>query len=289
MARQRKNRRKKITEKKEKKSFDNYIVLCKLIITIILGLFTALYPILNTIYKINYQSKCEKFYCIPGEYFNSNINNALLYLSCIVILVLISIMPAFMKKYFEKTEDLTKGQLAEAAVISVGIGMEMGLFNVYNLDIIMKKTYKTNVIFYSINKWINNNVNFIVILVVVFGSLSILGITLIDKIKCIQWNWIKNVVFIGLTISLTTSVLLMLYGTIFKLSISIENKTKYEFVTYDNDEYVILSSYDEKLLIIPFEINENGHYIFKTDQYLFSERYGGRYQYRDIKYSPKIN
>ena len=179
--------------------------------------------------------------------------------------------------------------MAEAAVISVGIGMEMGLFNVYNLDIIMKKTYKTNVIFYSINKWINNNVNFIVILVVVFGSLSILGITLIDKIKCIQWNWIKNVVFIGLTISLTTSVLLMLYGTIFKLSISIENKTKYEFVTYDNDEYVILSSYDEKLLIIPFEINENGHYIFKTDQYLFSERYGGRYQYRDIKYSPKIN
>lgn len=88
-----------------------------------------------------------KFYCIPCEYFNSNINNALLYLSCIVILVLISIMPAFMKKYFEKTEDLTKGQLAEAAVISVGIGMEMGLFNVYNLDIIMKKTYKTNVIF----------------------------------------------------------------------------------------------------------------------------------------------
>ena len=88
---------------------------------------------------------------------------------------------------------------------------------------------------------------------------------------------------------MTTSVLLMLYGTIFKLSISIENKTKYEFVTYDNDEYVILSSYDEKLLIIPFEINENGHYIFKTDQYLFSERYGGRYQYRDIKYSPKIN
>ena len=96
MARQRKNRRKKNTEKKEKKSFDNYIVLCKPIITIILGLFTALYPILNTIYKINYQSKCEKFYCIPGEYFNSNINNALLYLSCIVILVLISIMPAFM-------------------------------------------------------------------------------------------------------------------------------------------------------------------------------------------------
>lgn len=46
------------------------------------------------------------------------------------------------EKYFEKTEDLTKGQLAEAAVISVGIGMEMGLFNVYNLDIIMKKHIK---------------------------------------------------------------------------------------------------------------------------------------------------
>ena len=135
MARQRKNRRKKNTEKKEKKSFDNYIVLCKPIITIILGLFTALYPILNTIYKINYQSKCEKFYCIPGEYFNSNINNALLYLSCIVILVLISIMPAFMKKYFEKTEDLTKGQLAEAAVISVFYALILSVFIYKSIEI----------------------------------------------------------------------------------------------------------------------------------------------------------
>lgn len=80
----------------------------------------------------------------------------------------------------------------------------------------------------------------------------------------------------------------MFYGTMFKLSISMEDKTKYEFVTYER-EYVVLSMYKEKLLIVPYEINEKGQYIFKTNQYLFGEPYKGTYQYRDIKYSPRID
>lgn len=204
------------------------------------------------------------------------------------ILLMISIMPAFMKKYYEKKENLTKGYLVEAVFLSVVIGMEIGLFNVYNLIEIMKQTHKTNDFFHWINNWLANNACLTITIVVGLGSISVLGITLIDKVRSIKWNWIKDVVCVILSVSLVASILVMLYGTMFKLSISIEDKTKYEFVTYD-DEYVVLSSYDEKILIVPFEIDEKGQYIFKTSQYLFGERYEGIYQYRDIKYSPRID
>ena len=84
------------------------------------------------------------------------------------------------------------------------------------------------------------------------------------------------------------SLLLIIYGTFFKFYISIDDKTRYEFVTYDI-EYVILSTYDEKVLMVPFEIDENGQYIFKTNHYIFGEPYEGIYQYKNIKYSPKID
>ena len=91
-----------------------------------------------------------------------------------------------------------------------------------------------------------------------------------------------------LSVSLVASILVMLYGTMFKLSISIEDKTTYSS-SYVTNSYLVLSSYDEKILIVPFEIDEKGQYIFKTSQYLFGERYEGIYQYRDIKYSPRID
>lgn len=282
-----KQRLKKDGGKKEKKSILGYLALHKEFVTIMLGLCATVYPIVNTVYKIRYQSECEKFYNIPGKYFDSNIENRLLYLVCIVILLLIGLTPAIMKKFYEKKENLTKGYLVEAVFLSILIGMEIGVFNVYNLIEIMKQTYKTYAFFRWINAWLDKKAYFTITIIIVFSLISVLGITLADKIKDIKRNWIKNVVCVVVGFSLIVSALVMLYGTIFKLSISIENKTKYEFVTYD-DEYVILSSYDGKILMVPFDIDEKGQYIFKTSQYMFDKQYEGIYQYRDIKYSPKI-
>ena len=283
-----KNQGKKTKEKKDKKSIIAWIVSHKDFITIILGLCAALYPILNTAYIIMYQTKCEKFYGIPGKYFDSNIDNKLLYLLCIITLILISVAPAFMKKYYKERGNLTKGYLIEAVFLSVITGMGIGAVNVYNLIEIMKQTYKTNAFFGSINNWLDNHACFTITIVIVLGSFSILGITLIDNLRTIKRILLKKIVYILLTISLTLSVIVMLYGLIFKVSISIEDKTKYEFVTYNNDEYVVLSSYHEKLLLSPFQIDKKGQYIFKTNQYLFRKPYEGLYQYKDIECSPLI-
>ena len=111
---------------------------------------------------------------------------------------------------------------------------------------------------------------------------------MINKLKNIKCKWIRNAVHVTIWISVAVSVLVIIYGTAFRLSISVEDKTKYEFVICGDDEYVILALTDKKNLIVPFEIDEKGQYIFKTGQYLFLEQYEGMYQYRDIKYSPKI-
>lgn len=280
---------KKNIEKQGKKSFINLIISKKELITIMIGLWATLYSIINTGYKIVYQNECENFYGIPGKYFDSDIDNRLLYLLCIIILLFMGIMPTLLKKYYEKKDKLTKGNLVEAIFLSVIIGVELGCINVYNLIEIMKQTYRTCGVFQKINNWLDNHAGFIVIVVIVLGSISVLGLTLMDYLKNIKCNIVKNIVSVILSVSLVVSLVVMVYGTIFKLSISIKDKSKYEFVVYNEKEYVVLSSCGEKILIIPFEIDENEQYIFKTSQYSFINQDKGLYQYKNIKYSPIVD
>ena len=172
---------------------------------------------------------------MPGKYFNTNVDNRLMYLGCVLLLLLICIVPALMKRYDEKSENSAKGYLVQTLFLAIVIGMEMGLFNVYNLIEIIKQTYKTNDFFRLINGWLDKNDYFTIIVVVVLGLISVLGITLIDKLRKIKWYWIKAILGGIWCIALLISLLVTLYGTIFELSISIEDKTKYEFVTIDSD------------------------------------------------------
>lgn len=253
---------KKNIEKQGKNSFVNYIISKKELITIMIGLCATLYPIVNTVYKIMHQNECEKFYGIPGKYFDSDIDNRLLYLLCIIILLFMGIMPTLLKKYYEKKDKLTKGNLVEAIFLSVIIGIELGCINVYNLIEIMKQTYRTCEVFQKINNWLDNHAYFTVTVVIILGSISVLGLTLMKYLKNIKCNIVKSVVCVILSVSLIASLVVMVYGTIFKLSISIKDKSKYEFVMYNEEEYVVLSTYEEKILIIPFEIDEKEQYIY---------------------------
>lgn len=282
-------KKEKLKTRKEEKSFLEYITSHEKIITIVLFLCTALYPIINIIYKIIYQNECEMFYGLPGKYFNSNVDNRLLYLGYILILFLMCTVPNSIKKYGEKSRNLTKGYSLQAYFLAIVIGIEVGLFNVSNLIEIMNYTYKTYGFFRNIIYWLNKYAFVTITVVVVLGSVSVLGITLIDQIQNIKWKFIKVVVRIILFISFIFSFLMMLYGTIFKLDISINDKVKYEFVTIASGTYVVLSECDEKILLVPFEINKNGQYIFKTRQYMFIDKYDGTYKYKDVKYSPKVD
>lgn len=164
----------------------------------------------------------------------------------------------------------------------------MGFFNVYNLIEIMRLTYKAGDIYININSFLNRHANITIAIVVILGSMSLLGITLLDEIKNIKFMVIKRIIIVMFEIALLLSILFMVYGTIFKLSINIEDKTKYEFVMQEKKEYVILTEYDDKILVVPYEKLDNGQYVFYTNKYYFIEKYQGVYQYIDCTNGIKI-
>jgi len=257
-------------------------------IPIIIGIFVPLYPIINTAYKIIYGSKCEKFYKLPGKYFDVNINNRLFYLGCIFIFLLFCIAPAFMNRWDKENGEVTKWNRVVNACVALVIGMLLGVFNLYNLLEIMQQIYKAKGGFQIINEMLNRYPYVTVVVVVALGIVSVLGVTLLDEIRSIKYGWLQNIIDVIVVVSFVISFLVMVYGTIFKISVSVEDQTKYEFIMYDETEYVILSTKDGCNLIVPFEIDKNGQYIFDTSKYMLKKTYDGIYQYKDIQTPPHI-
>ena len=249
---------------------------------------TSLYLVMNLIYNMKHQIQCEDYYQVPGKYFHSTINNRLLYLALVIAMIVACFTPVAIKKYYEKNGHTKFGDKVYVIFLTVVIGMEMGFFNVYNLIEIMRQTYKAGDIFININSFLNRHANITIAVVVILGSMSLLGITLLDEIKNIKFMIIKQIIIVMFGIALLLSILFMVYGTIFKLSINIEDKTKYEFVMQGKKEYVILTEYDEKILVVPYKKLDNGQYIFYTNKYYFIEKYQGVYRYIDCTNGIKI-
>ena len=141
----------------------------------------------------------------------------------------------------------------------------------------------------SVNNFLDKNATITITVVIVAGTIALLGITLMDKLRGIKRKWIKIVINCVFIFSFVISLLLMIYGTIFKLGISIEDKTKYEVVTIDEEDYVVLSEHDDKILVVLYEVKENGEYIFDTSKYWFYEKYQGTHRYINLKYCPEIS
>lgn len=284
---------------KKKKSERNDALLCKKIWAKkgifskvkgeLVGVLVAIYTALNYIYNLLYQLKCEEFYRIPGKYFHATVDNKLLYLGCIIILLFICAIPLIMKKYDEKSENLTKGSIVYISFLSIAIGMEVGFLNVSNLVEIMRQTYKMNKFFRCVSCFLDNYAVFTIFIVIALFSGALLGFTLLEQLRHIKKTWVRNIINFLFIISFVVSFVIMVYGTIIRMGIRIEDKTKYEFVTIEDKEYVILSEHEEKMLIVPYEYKENGQYVFTTSQYRFFDKYQGIYRYDDLKYCPEIN
>ena len=270
-------------------SIPEWLFAKKEIIVGIAGGLAALYPIVNFMYNLSYQSKCEGFYGVPGKYFHSTIDNRLLYLACILILIIICATPVIIRKYDEKKQVQAKGSTVYISFVAAVVGMEIGFLNVYNLLEIMKQTHKTYDWIRSVNNFLDKNATITITVVIVAGTIALLGITLMDKPRVIKWKWIKIVINCVFIFSFVISLLLMIYGTIFKLGISVEDKTKYEVVTIDEEDYVVLSEHDDKILVVLYEVKENGKCIFDTSKYWFYEKYQGTHRYINLKYCPEIS
>lgn len=66
----------------------------------------------------------------------------------------------------------------------------------------MKQTYRTCEVFQKINNWLDNHAYFTVTVVIILGSISVLGLTLMEHLKNIKCNIVKSVVCVILSVSL---------------------------------------------------------------------------------------
>lgn len=278
----------KKAEKKTKISIQEWLFAKKEIIVCIAGGLASLYPIVNFVYNLSYQSKCERFYGIPGKYFHTTIDRSLLYLASILMLIIICAMPVIVKKYDEKKVQ-GRGTTVYISFVAAAVGTEIGLLNVCNLLEIMKRTYKTYEWIRSISNFLDKNATITITAVIVSGTIALLGITLMDKIRVIKRKRVKNVINCVFSFSFLITLWLMICGTIFTLGISVEDKTKYEMVTIDEEDYVVLSEHEDKILAVLYELKENGECIFDTSKYWIYKKDQGTYRYINLKYCPQIS
>lgn len=255
---------------------------------IVIGLssvLATLYPIINYVYNTLYQIKCEKFFGIPGKYFHDSVDRRLIYLGCIIVFIGMCALPLIIKRYDEK--DLRQKKIFNmcAYVISLIFGMYLGWLNIDNWQAIMKQAYKKD-------SWIGKIVNFlsdnscIMILIIVLGSLALFGITC-DFIN-IKNDFARKFTIKMFAIAFSLSFTLMFFGVICRLSINIENQTKYELALIQEQSYAVLAEDDEKILVVSYIKTENEDYVLDTRNYYFFEKYQGSYQYVYMDNPPKI-
>lgn len=258
---------------------------------VFLGLSSVLvawYPIVNIVYNELYQIKSEEFYGIPGKYFHDSVNKSLMYLGCIVIYILICAIPVIIKKSDEKNLEQKKASNVYVYFLSVITGLGLGMLNVYNWLSLLKQVHKKGNWFGRIVNFLSQNTRIMIVMIIIIllGALALFGITY--NLNTIKSEFSRNLVIKVFGIAFSLSFALMICGTICKLKIKLEDKTKYELVFIEDKQYVVLAEDDGKILAVPFIKTRNGDYVFDTRYYYFIEKYQGSYQYVDMENTPQI-
>lgn len=258
------------------------------LITIIAGVSALFYPIINYIYEYIYKARSEEFYNVPREYFNISINSRILYIGSILFMLVCLFVPSILKKREIKNGTANRGTFVYSFSLSVIFGIELGILNSYNLIEIMKATNTRNMFFELCNTWIDEHAYFVVIFIIIMGSIALTGMTLSNEISNIKWRCAKKIISIVFGFALMINILLLVYGTLFKIGTSVEDITKYEVVVNQEEEFIVLSKIDEYVLVVPYTVDKDNKYIFYTGTYRLIEKEKCVYSYIDTIVTPTI-
>lgn len=249
------------------------------------GILVSAYPIVNIVYNALYQIKSEALYGIPGKYFHDSVDNRLMYLGCIVILMGMCAIPVIIKKHDEKSLGQKKVSNAYVYFLSIVLGVPVGVLNVDNWLAIMKHVYKKNSWFGNIVSFLSQN-TYIMIFIIILGSMAVLGLTY--NFQIIKSHFLKEFFIKMFAIAFALCFTLAIGGVVCRLSINLEDQTKYELVVIDKQSYAVLAEDDEKILAVPYIETKDEEFVFDTRKYYFFDKYQGTYQYVYMKNPPQI-
>nr|WP_288652289.1 hypothetical protein [uncultured Faecalibacillus sp.] len=273
------NELKKIIKEYIKKIGKEKIAIIVSIITIV----TVGFNFFKTVYNdFIYQASCERFYGIPKYYFSYNLNDKLYWLLLTSIAIIICLTPRIIKKHCYSSSK-TFNRIIKYIFIflcCMSLWVVISLF----LNIIVSYNYRDFIldgIVYLVNTYRN-------VMSVVFLLFSFFTILFLYDINgFLKTARYKKIVLIIFLFSFGMCSNILLFGSISQITSTIDQKTKYEFITVDDNEYVILSEYKGKFLVVSFE-KDRGEYIFNTNQYKFINMNQGLITYKDVK-NLKIN
>lgn len=266
----------KLSSKLQKLSIDNGA-------TIVSGIAT-IYVAINYFYNLMYQIECHKFYGIPGKYFTTDIGNKTLYLLFILLGIVALVYPRHVvkniynqeeRKYFDKFCN----KFSVIAIIA-SEGMSLAILNL-GLIIMICKIGGPWPCIQNIMLYIAQFPVVTINIVLCLSVALIILFTFYEKIKKIGFKIVFMILYL-------LEAVLIIYGIICSYYIKIENKIEYEFVSYQDKKYVVLSENDDKVLIASFKIDDDGRYVFYTNKYRFIDICDGVYEYRDIQSEPII-
>lgn len=266
----------KLSSKLQKLSIDNGA-------TIVSGIAT-IYVAINYFYNLMYQIECHKFYGIPGKYFTTDIGNKTLYLLFILLGIVALVYPRHVvkniynqeeRKYFDKFCN----KFSVIAIIA-SEGISLAILNL-GLIIMICKIGGPWPCIQNIMLYIAQFPVVTINIVLYLSVALIILFTFYEKIKKIGFKIVFMILYL-------LEAVLIIYGIICSYYIKIENKIEYEFVSYQDKKYVVLSENDDKVLIVSFKIDDDGRYVFYTNKYRFIDICDGVYEYRDIQSKPII-
>lgn len=254
-------------------------------ITLVTSLYTFVSIILNMMYKYD----CEGFYNIPSKYFNTGYSNKIIILVCLLLLFTTPIIGFCGKQYLIKDGATKFEVIILTTVFSIYLSLCMGLLNIYNLKFIIETVEDSIRIPSAVANIINKCANEIVWSVIILGMLSVVGIVLFDNIGKIKRKTLRIIVQFISWVPIIFTVILFAYGIVFKMASSVEDLKKYEIISYSDSQYIVLSNCDDKALVVPFDVDEDGQYIFYTSEYKFVDKYEGNFEYIIMQHKPLIS
>ena len=208
---------------------------------------------------IKYKSMCELFYGIPQRYFSKE-------LSIDWFLPLIFLIPILSCLAYI-CYDLFKDIVIATCITTFPLGMLVVCIKLLRL---ICKTF-------NLKPSENFKVAFLLIISIVGFIITILLFKLIKT-----HNNTKK--FIAIFIAVVNIIECILF---IESLYNPEYNRNYEFLSNSENKYVILTEYDDKFLIVPYEEYEDT-YIFKTAEYQFINKTGVSLSYKKIKGIPKI-
>ncbi len=117
--------------------------------------------------------------------------------------------------------------------------------------------------------------------------LSVVGVALSNRIDNIKRKWLRAVLNGIVCFFLFLNLLILVLGAYLTLTSSVKDKRNYEVVSYEDNNFIILSEKEDSLLVAKYS-SENDKYQIYTKEYYFIEKETGEYSYIEMKQEPFI-